>query len=235
MGAIAGPETELVETAAKVAWGKYGLTVEVVTFSDYVTPNVALNDGSVDVNAFQHKPYLDAQIRDRGFKLVPVGNTFVYPIAGYSKKVKALSELKDGAQIAVPNDPTNLGRSLILLEKRGLLEAERGCRSGSDRTGHRQQPAQLQDRRAGSRTTAALPGRRGSGHHQQHLRRSDWSDPDRERPVCRRQGVPYVNLIVARENNKDDEKVKEFVQSFQTDEVFKKGTELFKGGLVKGW
>ena len=127
VGAIAGPETELVETAAKVAKEKYGLTVEVVTFSDYVTPNVALNDGSVDVNAFQHKPYLDAQIRDRGFKLVPVGNTFVYPIAGYSKKVKALSELKDGAQIAVPNDPTNLGRSLILLEKQGLLKLKEGA------------------------------------------------------------------------------------------------------------
>ena len=67
VGAIAGPETELVETAAKVAKEKYGLTVEVVTFSDYVTPNVALNDGSVDVNAFQHEPYRDAQIRERGF------------------------------------------------------------------------------------------------------------------------------------------------------------------------
>ena len=70
---------------------------------------------------------LDAQVRDRDFKLVPVGNTFVYPIAGYSKKIKALSELKDGAQIAVPNDPTNLGRSLILLEKQGLLKLKEGA------------------------------------------------------------------------------------------------------------
>ena len=120
VGAIAGSEAQIVEEAAKVAKEKYGLEVEVVTFSDFATPNVALNDGSIDVNAFQHKPYLDAQIKDRGYKLVAVGNTFVYPIAGYSKKIKSIDELKAGSQIAVPNDPTNLGRSLLLLQKQGI-------------------------------------------------------------------------------------------------------------------
>ncbi|MDU7310370.1 MAG: methionine ABC transporter substrate-binding lipoprotein MetQ [Aeromonas sp.] len=235
VGAIAGPETELVETAAKVAKEKYGLTVEVVTFSDYVTPNVALNDGSVDVNAFQHKPYLDAQIRDRGFKLVPVGNTFVYPIAGYSKKVKALSELKDGAQIAVPNDPTNLGRSLILLEKQGLLKLKEGA--GLEATvldiasnprnfkivelEAAQLPRSLED------VDLAIINNTFAGQIGLTPTENGLFVEDKE--------SPYVNLIVARENNKDDEKVKEFVQSFQTDEVFKKGTELFKGGLVKRW
>ncbi len=65
---------------------KYGLDVELVTFNDYVLPNEALSKGDIDVNAFQHKPYLDQQIKDRGYKLVAVGNSFVYPIAGYSKK-----------------------------------------------------------------------------------------------------------------------------------------------------
>ncbi len=111
VGAIAGAETQVAEEAAKIAKEKFGLEVEIVQFSDFATPNVALNDGSIDVNAFQHKPYLDSQIKDRGFKLVAVGNTFVYPIAGYSKKIKNISELKEGSQIAVPNDPTNLGRS----------------------------------------------------------------------------------------------------------------------------
>ena len=122
VGAIAGTEAQVVEVAKKVAKEKYGLEVEIVSFSDYVTPNVALNDGSIDVNAFQHKPYLDAQIKDRGYKLVAVGNTFVYPIAGYSKKIKSIDELKAGSQIAVPNDPTNLGRSLLLLQKQGIIK-----------------------------------------------------------------------------------------------------------------
>ncbi|MBJ6930578.1 methionine ABC transporter membrane-anchored lipoprotein MetQ, partial [Vibrio cholerae] len=87
----------------------------------YVTPNAALDDGSVDANAFQHKPYLDQQVKDRGYKLAIAGNSFVYPIAGYTKQVKSVDEIQDGARIAVPNDPTNLGRSLLLLEQQGLI------------------------------------------------------------------------------------------------------------------
>ncbi|POF57959.1 methionine ABC transporter substrate-binding protein MetQ, partial [Vibrio vulnificus] len=71
---------------------------------------------------FQHKPYLDRQVEDRGYKLTIAGNTFVYPIAGYSKQVKSVEELADGVRIAVPNDPTNLGRSLLLLEQQGLIK-----------------------------------------------------------------------------------------------------------------
>ena len=97
-----------------------------MTFNDYVLPNEALSKGDIDLNAFQHKPYLDQQIKDRGYKLVPVGSTFVYPIAGYSKKIKSLDELKDGSQIALPNDPTNLGRSLLLLQKVGLIKLKDG-------------------------------------------------------------------------------------------------------------
>lgn len=118
VGVIVGAEQQVAEVAQKVAKEKYGLDVELVTFNDYVLPNEALSKGDIDVNAFQHKPYLDQQIKDRGFKLVPVGNSFVYPIAGYSKKIKAISELQDGSQVAVPNDPTNLGRALLLLQKR---------------------------------------------------------------------------------------------------------------------
>ena len=81
-------------------WQKYDLDVEVVTFNDYVLPNEALNNGDLDVNAFQQKPYLDKQMQERGYKLAAVGNTFVYPIAGYSKKITALSQLPDGAQVA---------------------------------------------------------------------------------------------------------------------------------------
>ncbi|GAB7261000.1 hypothetical protein DZS_22670 [Dickeya ananatis] len=86
VGVIVGAEQQVAEVAQKVAKEKYGLDVELVTFNDYVLPNEALSKGDIDLNAFQHKPYLDQQIKDRGYKLVSVGNTFVYPIAGYSKK-----------------------------------------------------------------------------------------------------------------------------------------------------
>ncbi|WP_312785705.1 MetQ/NlpA family lipoprotein [Stenotrophomonas indicatrix] len=122
VGVIVGAEQQVAEAAAKVAKDKYGLDVELVTFNDYVLPNEALSKGDIDLNAFQHKPYLDQQIKDRGYKLVSVGNTFVYPIAGYSRKIKNLDDLQPGSQVAVPNDPTNLGRSLLLLQKVGLIK-----------------------------------------------------------------------------------------------------------------
>ena len=122
VGSMSGQEADLVKAAAQVAKEKHGLDVEIVEFDDYVAPNVALADGSIDANAFQHKPYLDVMVKDRGLKLVPVGNTFVYPIGAYSKKIKDIKELKDGATIGLPGDPSNEGRSLILLEKQGLIK-----------------------------------------------------------------------------------------------------------------
>lgn len=85
-GVISGSEQQVAEVAKQVAKDKYGLNVELVTFNDFVMPNESLSRGDIDINAFQHKPYLDQQIKDRNYKITAVGNTFIYPIAGYSKK-----------------------------------------------------------------------------------------------------------------------------------------------------
>lgn len=103
-------------------------------------PNEALSKGDIDLNAFQHKPYLDQQIKDRGYKLVPVGNTFVYPDRRLPKKIKSLDELKDGSQIALPNDPTNLGRSLLLLQESRPDQTERRRWLAADRAGRDREP-----------------------------------------------------------------------------------------------
>ena len=111
IGVATGPEYTVAQVAQKVAKDKYGLEVELISFNDYVVPNEALNQGDIDANAFQHKPYLDAQSKQRGYKLAIIGKTFIYPIAAYSKKIKSLAELKPGSTIVIPNDPTNGGRS----------------------------------------------------------------------------------------------------------------------------
>ncbi len=110
----------------KVAKEKYNLEVELVSFNDYVIPNEALNNGDIDANAFQHVPYLTEQSKQRGYKLAVIGNTFAYPIIAYSKKIKTLTLLKNGSTIVIPNDPTNGGRSLLLLQKNGLLKLKDG-------------------------------------------------------------------------------------------------------------
>ncbi|WJF91011.1 MetQ/NlpA family ABC transporter substrate-binding protein [Paraburkholderia bonniea] len=121
VGVTGGPHAQLMEVVKGVA-ARQGLTLKIIEFSDYVQPNAALAGGDLDANSYQHEPYLQAQIKDRGYKLLKIADTVTYPMGIYSKKVKSLAELPAGAKIAVPNDPTNGGRALLLLQKQGLLK-----------------------------------------------------------------------------------------------------------------
>jgi D-methionine transport system substrate-binding protein len=237
VGVSAGPEFKVAQAAQKVAKEKYGLDVELISFTDYVMPNEALNQGDIDLNAFQHKPYLDEQSRQRGYKLAIVGNTFIYPLAGYSKKIKTLAELKPESTIIIPNDPTNGGRALLLLQKYGLLKLKDGVGllpKVTDITGNPkslkileleapQLPRALDDKEVTiaiiNNTFAAQIGL--TANHDGLL------VEDKE--------SPYVNVIVSRENNKDLPGVKNFVKAYQSAEVESAADSEFKGGAVKGW
>nr|WP_253711131.1 MetQ/NlpA family ABC transporter substrate-binding protein [Bradyrhizobium sp. WD16] len=117
----------------EAVWGKVkeiaardGLDITVVVFNDYLLPNAALDAGDLDANAFQHKPFLDNQIKTRGYKITPVGETIVAPIGLYSRKVKSVGEIRDGASIGIPNDPSNGGRALLLLQAQKLIKVKDG-------------------------------------------------------------------------------------------------------------
>ncbi|MDR5772243.1 MULTISPECIES: MetQ/NlpA family ABC transporter substrate-binding protein [unclassified Caballeronia] len=121
VGVTGGPHAQIMDVVKQVA-AKNGLKITVIEFSDYVQPNAALSAGDLDANSYQHLPYLDAQVKDRGYKLIKVADTVTFPMGIYSKKIKSLGELQNGARVAVPNDPTNGGRALLLLQKQGLLK-----------------------------------------------------------------------------------------------------------------
>lgn len=235
IGVMAGAEAQVAEVAAKVAKEKYNLDVELVTFTDYVTPNAALDDGSIDLNAFQHKPYLDQQVADRGYKITIAGNSFVYPIAGYSKQVKSVDEIKEGDRIAVPNDPTNLGRSLLLLEQQGLIKLRDNVgllATVRDIVGN---PKKIE---IVELDAAQLP--RSLDDVTLSIINTTYASsidltPQKDGVFVEDKESPYVNLIVARQDNKDTENVKNFVKAYQTDEVYQAASEIFQGGAVKGW
>ncbi|MDR9830128.1 MetQ/NlpA family lipoprotein [Vibrio sp. FNV 38] len=235
VGVMAGAEAQVAEVAAKVALEKYGLDVQLVTFTDYVTPNAALDDGSIDINAFQHKPYLDQQVADRGYKITVAGNSFVYPIAGYSKQIKTVQELADGARIAVPNDPTNLGRSLLLLEQQGLLTLREGAGLLATVRDITANPKGLDILELDA---AQLP--RSLDDVALSIINTTYASsinltPERDGVFVEGKESPYVNLIVAREDNVDAENVQNFVQAYQTEAVYQAASEIFQGGAVKGW
>ena len=93
-----------------------------MTFNDYVQPNLACADGELDANFFQHRPYLDVFIKDHGVDLVSVAGVHIEPMGVYSDKIKDLKELKKGDKVAIPNDPTNGGRALLLLATAGIIK-----------------------------------------------------------------------------------------------------------------
>ena len=109
---------------AKAALADEGIDLEIVQFSDYVTPNNALANGDIDLNAFQHRIYLQSEIDNYGYEIQNIGNTFIIPLNLYSQKVSSVDELKDGDIVAIPDDLTNGGRALKVLEAAGLIELD---------------------------------------------------------------------------------------------------------------
>lgn len=119
---VVGSIYEDLWAPAKEALKKEGVDLEIVQFSDYVTPNNALNSGDIDLNAFQHRIYLESEIKQYGYKIEAVGYTFIIPLNLYSSKVSSVDKIKDGDSIAIPDDVTNGGRALKVLEAAGLIK-----------------------------------------------------------------------------------------------------------------
>ena len=209
-----GPDEALWQTVKQVAHDKYQLDVDVVAFNDYVQPNEALFNKDVDANAFQSLPYLEMQSKERGYKFAVVTNTFVFPIAGYSRKIKSLQDLPDGATVTVSNEATTLGRSLLLLQAQGLLKVkpEAGLLP----------------------TTLDIPQVYLSIINNNFASLVNLS-ASRDGMFMEGKASPYVNAIVAREDNKDSPNVQKLKEAFQSQPVLDKANEIYKGDIIKGW
>ena len=237
VGITSGPEREIAEAAKKVAKEQFNLEVELVIFNDYVVPNEALNNGDIDANAFQHIPFLEEQVKQRGYQLAAVGNTFVYPIVAYSKKIKHLSELKNGSTVVIPNDPTNGGRSLLLLQKNGLLKLKNNVGLLPKVTDIVSNPKQLRILEIEApqlprvlddkEVTIAVINNNFAAQAGLNADKDGLFKEDKE--------SPYVNIIVSRKDNKNQQKIQNFVKAYQSEAVAQAAQKVFKGGAVKGW
>ncbi|MGV2981046.1 MetQ/NlpA family ABC transporter substrate-binding protein [Camelimonas sp. ID_303_24] len=126
VGVSAGPYGDILREAAKLA-AKDGVKVEVIEFSDWNLPNAAVQSGDIDFNAFQHRPYLAAQVKARGYDIVPLDAAIAVPAGLYSARHKSLASIPDGASIALPNDPSNGARALFLVQQAGLIRLRDGA------------------------------------------------------------------------------------------------------------
>lgn len=233
VGTIAGPETELVDVAQKVALERYGLTVKIVEFSDYNLPNEALMDGTLDANVYQHLPYLQSASKAHGYDFDVIGKTFVYPAGLYSAKIKSLQILPDHALIALPNDPSNEARALLLLQKAGLITLKhtqnmslQDIASNPKKLRFKeldaaQLPRVLADVDAAViNTTFAIPA---------------GLKPTRDALYMEHKDSPYANLIVVRRDNDKKSQLSLLVKALNSDEVKKKAQELFGDSAIVAW
>jgi D-methionine transport system substrate-binding protein len=126
IGASPTPHAKILQFVQDNLAAKAGLKLDIKLYDDYVQPNVQLAEGTLDANYFQHVPYYDAQVQEKGYKFSHFEGVHIEPFGLYSKKVKAPNELKDGAQVGINNDPSNQGRALELLVKAGLITLKDG-------------------------------------------------------------------------------------------------------------
>lgn len=235
VGVMTGPEAQMTEVAVKIAKEKYGLDVELVQFTEYTQPNAALHAKDLDANAFQTVPYLEQESKDRGYKMAIIGNTFVWPIAAYSKKIKNISELADGATIAIPNNASNTARALLLLQAHGVIKLKDPKNVFSTENDIIENPKNIKIKQVEtSLLTRALDDVDLAIINNTYAGQAGLS-PDKDGVIVESKDSPYVNLIVSREDNKGDERLQTFVKAFQTEEVYQEALKLFNGGVVKGW
>lgn len=233
IGTIAGPETQLVETAQKVALQESGLTIHIIEFNDYNLPNEALEDGSLDANVYQHLPYLQAAMQAHHYSLEPIGKTFIYPTGIYANKTKHLSDIPNHAVIAIPNDPSNEARALILLQKAGLVVLKNTTTATLEdilenpkqlrfkELDAAQLPRILNDVDAAViNTTFAVPA---------------GLSPTRDALFIEDKNSPYANLIVSRRDSTKKKQLKQFIKAMNSAAVKNQAYQLFGDAALPAW
>ena len=234
VGVSVGEHAEIMERVAAVAKDK-GLDIEIVEFTDYVVPNQALNDGDLNANSFQHRPYLENQIKDRGFELVEVGTTITTPMGVYSDKIKDLADLPDGGKVAIPNDPTNGGRALLVLQSLGVIKLAEGTGlvpSPLDVTENAKNLTFLElDAAQLPRTLADVD----IAIINTNYALASGLNPKTDAIASEGADSPYVNIIVVRKGNEGAAWVQPLVEAYHSPEVKKFIEDKYQGSVLTSW
>ncbi|MER8789901.1 MetQ/NlpA family lipoprotein [Mesorhizobium sp. M0983] len=234
VGIMSGEDEDVWRVVTAQA-AERGLTIETVVFNDYTQPNEALERGEIDANAFQHKPYLDNQIKTQGYHIVPVGYTGVWPIGLYSKKYAKIGDLPEGAVVGVPNDPSNEGRALRVLQSEGLIKLREGTGILATTTDIAENPKKLvvKELDAGivGRSVEDLDGA---------VVNTDWALKSGLTPENRiaQEAVadnPYRNFIAVKAGNENQPWVKTLVASYQNEKVKAEFDRVYKGTGISAY
>lgn len=233
VGATPVPHVEILEFI-KPELAKEGVNLEIVPFTHYALPNPAVDSGEIDANFFQHTPYLETFTVDRGLKLTTIGQVHIEPMGVYSKKITKLDELKSGDGIAIPNDPSNGGRALLLLEKAGLIKLKEGV-------GVKATALDIVENSKGLKITpieaAQLPRVLEDPAVTAAVINTNYAlegglDPINDPLFLEDKNSPFANIVVVKESRKDDPNLQKLIKALNTPQVKKFLEDTYKGAVV---
>ncbi|WP_424214659.1 MetQ/NlpA family ABC transporter substrate-binding protein [Streptomyces sp. BI20] len=211
---------------------KAGLKLEVKEFTDYVLPNTATEQGQVDANYFQHKPYLDDFNKKNNTHIVPVVNVHLEPLGLYSKKVKSLADIKAGQTVAVPNDTTNEGRALQLLAANNLITLKEGVGTSAklsditDKKGleFKELEAATVPRAINDVDAAVINGN--------YALEADLNPAKDALALEKAEGNPYANFLAVKDGNQNDPRIQKLAKLLNSPEVKKFIDDTYKGSVI---
>ena len=232
VGASPVPHAEILEVI-KPELAKEGIKLEIVEFNDYVQPNLATNDKEIDANFFQHEPYLKNFVTEHPeLKLANVLGVHVEPMGIYSHKIKNINEVKDGAQVSIPSDPTNGGRALLLLERAGLLKLKDGVGAAATVQDVVDNPKKLVFKEI---EAPQLP--RTLDDVDISVINTNWAMqadlvPTRDALIMEDKTSPYVNILVVRQGDENRPEIQALVKALHSETVKNFINDKYKGAIV---
>ena len=225
------PHAELLEFV-KPALAEQGVELDVKVFTDYVQPNIQVDQKRMDANFFQHQPYLDEFNDGRGTNLVTVTGVHVEPFGAYSSKIESLDELKEGAVVAIPNDPTNGGRALLLLQKAGLITLKDESKITATPRDIADNPKDLDFKELEAATLPRILNQVDLALINTNYALEAGLNPSEDALVIEGSESPYVNILVARPDNKDSEAMQKLADALKSDAVKDFIKEKYEGAVV---
>ncbi|WP_339267983.1 MetQ/NlpA family ABC transporter substrate-binding protein [Paenibacillus sp. FSL W8-0187] len=231
VGASPSPHAKILEHV-KPALEKEGVNLEIVEFTDYVLPNTQVDSKEIDANFFQHKPYLDNEIKERKLNLESVIAVHVEPLGAYSKTIKSADELKDGAVVAIPNDPSNAGRALTLLSKNGVIKLQDETKLEATAKDIVENPKNLEFKEVEAAMLPRMLDELDLAVINTNYALEAGLDPTKDALFIEDKENPYANLLVARPDNKDSDAIQKLAKALTSEDVKTFIEEEYKGAVI---
>lgn len=235
---LVGTDSQPVWNNVRQRLKKQGITIKYVTFNDYVQPDVALKEGKIDMHSCLTRYYFDSYNKREHAHLTSIGNTVISPLGVYSKKYQNIKDLPDGVTVAIPNEPTTLGRGLNVLQSAGLIKVKKSSGIKPSLNDITSNPKNLKfkevDPANAARALNSVDASIINGNYAEAANLNPKKDAIYLEPVNQK-AKPYVNIIAVQAKNKDNKTYKKVVEAYQTEATKKAIEKTYHGSEVAAW